>query len=139
MFQALVDAPHMNENNTIIGYHIPTGNITYDHTLFDEGQKMDTNTGIYSAPKDGIYLFGIDGHKCSGNALAEIRVYHNGVLKKTISHSDATPQSTQLTSFWSMDLKAGDKVYLTNIQANSLYTFGNPATYMFSFIGFLLF
>ena len=137
-FEALVDAPHTNENNTIIGYHIPVGNITYDRTLFDDGGKMDIASGIYSAPKDGIYLYGIDGHKCSGNALAEIQVYHNGVLKKIISHSDATPQGTQLTSFWSLEMKAGDLVYLTNIQQNSLYTFGSPASYKFSFIGFLL-
>ena len=134
-----MDAPHTNVNNTNIGYHIPTGTIKFDRTAFDTGKKMNITSGIYSAPKDGLYLFGVDGHKCSGNALAEVRVYHNKVLVKSVSHSDATPQSTQLTSFWTLEMKTGDQVYLVNNQATSLYTLGNnPATYQFAFVGFYL-
>ena len=108
----------------------------YDRTLLDEEKKWNLTSGIYTAPKDGIYLFGVDAHKCSGNALAQIDAIHNGNIVKTISHSDSAPQSTQLTSFWSVEMKAGDTIYLVNKQATSLYTFGT--TYIFSFIGFFL-
>ena len=141
-FEALVDAPHTDANNINVGYHIPVGTIKFDRTAFDEGAKMNITTGVYTAPKDGIYLFGIDGHKCSGNALAEVNVYHNNVMEKTVLISDAVPsQKTrlQLTSFWTTDMKIGDQVYLVNNKEKSLYTLGNnPATFQFAFIGFYL-
>ena len=100
---------------------------------------MDPITGIFSAPKDGIYLFGIDGHKCSGNVKAQIVVYHNSKEVKSIDHSDKEAQSTQITSFWTLEMKATDTVYLTNNMENSLYTLGdNPNTYSFSFVSFHL-
>ena len=135
-FNALNDKIHDDGNGTVVGYHIPEGTIMYDHTLFDEEKKMNLSSGIYTAPKEGVYLFGVDAHKCSGNALAQIDAIHNGKIIKSISHSDSAPQSTQLTSFWSVEMKAGDTIYLTNKQASSLYTLGT--TYIFSFIGFFL-
>ena len=120
-------------NGTGIGYHIPTGTIKYDRAVIDTEKKMNLTSGIYSAPKDGTYMFGIDGHKCSGNALADVSAYHNGKLVKTVSHSDAAPQSVQLTSFWTLELKTGDTVYLVNNQISSLYTNGDA--YQFAFIG----
>ena len=108
----------------------------YDHTLFDEEHKMNLTSGVYTAPKAGIYLFGLDAHKCSGNANAQIDAVHNGKIVKTIAHSDETPQGTQLTSFWSVEMEAGDTIYLQNQQASSLYTLGT--SYIFSFIGFYL-
>ena len=135
----MVDKPHKNENGTNVGYHIPKGTIKYDRTILDEGKNMDPTTGIFSAPKDGIYLFGIDGHKCSGNAKAQIVVYHNGKEVKSIDHSDKEAQSTQITSFWTLEMKAADTVYLVNNMKSSLYTLGdNPSTYSFSFVSFYL-
>ena len=94
---------------------------------------MNLTSGIYTAPKNGIYQFAIDGHKCSGNAKAQIDAIHNGKIIKTISHSDETPQSTQITAFWSLEMNAGDTIYLTNKQESSLYTLGTA--YIFSWIG----
>ena len=122
-----------------MGYHIPTGTIKFDRTVLDEEKHMDATTGIFSAPKDGIYLFGIDGHKCAGNATAQVLVYHNGKLVKSIDHSDEKAQGTQLTSFWTLEMKAADSVYLSNNMKDSLYILGdNPKTYSFSFISFYL-
>jgi hypothetical protein len=135
----LIDKPHVNENNTNTGWHIPTGTMKFDRTAYDVGKKMNITSGVYSVPKDGVYLFGMDGHKCSGNARAQVVVYHNGKEIKSVDHSDEKAQSTQITSFWTLDMKAGDTIYLTNNQASSLVTLGdNPKTYSFSFMGFYL-
>ena len=106
----MIDKKHVNENNTNVGYHIPKGNMKFDRTAFDVGNKMNITSGVYSAPKDGVYLFGMDGHKCSGNAKAQVVVYHNGKEIKSVDHSDEKAQSTQITSFWTfffIRLRAG--------------------------------
>ena len=98
---------------------------------------MNKTSGRFTASQDGSHLFQIDGHKCEGNPVAEIDVQHNGLLIHKIYHKDdgSTSQATQLTSFWTVDMKIGDQVVLSNKQDNSLYIKGNPAYYSFSFIG----
>ena len=105
---------------------------------------MNTTSGSFTAPSDGIYLFEVDGHKCAGNIVADIHIHHNGVLKHRILQSDdmptdtSKPQSTQITSFWTLDMKVGDQIILVNQEANSLYIKGDPAYYTFSFTGIAL-
>merc|ERR1712141_38253 len=96
----------------------------------------NVTSGVYTAPKDGIYLFGFDNHKCSGNKIGQVDVIHNSKLVKTIIQNDEKPQSIMLTSYWTLEMKSGDTIYLVNKQKSSLYTHGTDS--ILSFIGFYL-
>merc|ERR1711963_898330 len=86
LFEALIDNPQSDENGTNIGYHVPEGTIIFDRASIDTEGSMNVTSGTFTATKDGVYLFNIDGHKCAGSSVAEIDVERNGSLIHKVLH-----------------------------------------------------
>ena len=93
-----------------------SGDVTYTGLVENVGGGMDTATGIFTTPQDGLYMFSFSGvtHRRE-DYIVRLRIYKNGgeefdiytsqnkeydVFESTISHT------------WLSDLKVGDKIQL---------------------------
>jgi hypothetical protein len=98
---------------------------------------FNTATGIFTAKKDGTYYFQVDGFIYYQTVRARIMVYVNDIPKRDIWNdgSEEFQNGRQLSSFWTFEMKEGDKMYLSNSYAHSFLVDGNQP---FSLIGYII-
>jgi len=101
------------------GEYVPVGTISFQSTDYDYQANFDKNSGIFEAPKTGLYLFSFNGLVETGSS-AEIKMYINDVDKEHFWHSDADSLDRQLIAWWSVELSKGDEVRLYNNYSGTL-------------------
>ena len=107
-------------SNTQKGY-IPTGRISFDSTEFDYLGNFEHSTGIFTASRDGLHAFFFSGYLADSDHL-RLDIFLNGVLNQYIYRVDVdSGDHGQVTFWWTMNMKKGDEVYLSNYYSNSLF------------------
>lgn len=95
---------------------------------------MNVNSGIFTAPVNGIYHFQFFGIKSSTVNILTIFLQVNGVsVGRAYTSTSALVDSVSLTA--SLLLKANDKVNLFNYQSGALF---DDSTHSTHFTGWLV-
>ena len=93
----------------------PNTVITYNNLNVNEGNGMSTSTGVFTAPKKGIYQFQFNGITNIGN-LTQVFLQVNGITKTGTMFYDSTINQTAgtyrhaMTTGTIVSLNVGDKV-----------------------------
>lgn len=83
--------------------------VPFDRVLMNEGGGLNGTTGIFRAPKPGIYRFWFNCHKTAIEANLHIDVRVNGAnVANAFAHHPSTGASVHTV----VKLKTGDEVYL---------------------------
>ena len=110
--------------------------ITFDNARLNVGGAMNINTGIFTAPRAGVYFFLFSGIKDDTNQLMSIDLQVNGA-RIALAWADGrnAPMSLAATIHSTLTLNSGDQVRLT-IGSGGLYDDG--FNYYTSYSGWLL-
>ena len=109
------------------------GIIKYDSVILDRYGNFNKDTGIFKAPKDGLYVFFFS---CSLLAQADGAIYVqiNGAIKQYIianNRISTAVKSAENSAYWSLNLKKYDEVSLYNTEPASLMVgWSNPLDFM---------
>ncbi|BFZ00970.1 hypothetical protein BsWGS_04009 [Bradybaena similaris] len=101
-FTATVNVDHVIQHDSIV---------VLNHVISNHGGGYDSNTGIFTAPTSGVYVFQIHALTTKGNAFW-LNLFHNNdyvisVFARHYYEYAAAGNSAVLT------LKKGDQVYMT--------------------------
>jgi len=114
---------HVQRNST---YSIVDTTIPFQLERLNIGGAMNITSGIFTAPKSGIYFFSFNGLKDSPTNTLTVRLYHNS---KIITRAYGTNVAGHFTATLSstLSLKSGDQIRLLLVEGklydeNSLYT-----------------
>ena len=123
-------------SNTDKGY-IPTGRISFDSTEYDYFGNFENSTGTFTCSKNGLHAFFFSGYFADTYDNLRLDVYVNDALNQYISRYDVDKiDNGQLTQWWSLDLKKGDKVYISNYYESSISV--NSLSERMNFMGYFV-
>ena len=89
------------------------GEITYDIADINEGAGFNKQTGTFTAPEGGTYMFTFSGLTGGANASTNVRVvYKDDSSHHFISDVQAAETYNNINSIWMMKLSKGEEVYL---------------------------
>jgi len=97
------------------------------------GNAMNMTTGIFTAPKAGIYYFAYNGIKDAYAAATDLYLQLNG-NKTAIAHATNTGGGMAMSVHATLKLQAGDKISLVLAQG-VVHDFSNNFS---NFVGWLL-
>ena len=105
--------------------------------MFHFHANFDITSGIFTAEKDGIYYFEVDGFIYWQTVRARLLVYFNDIPIRDIWNDGAEEYQNgrQLSTFWTFEMKEGDQIYLSNSYEHSFLVDGNQP---FTFIGHII-
>ena len=107
--------------------------LVFPHVITNKGQGYSSQTGKFTAPRDGTYVFTLTAVSYSGNALY-LDIVHDGVSKvRTYSTSSASWQTG--TNLVVLELDRGNAVWVKRYNGQGYWTHSVPLT---TFSGFLL-
>ena len=90
-----------------------SGKITYDIADINEGAGFNKQTGTFTAPEGGTYMFTFSGLTGGANASTNVRViYKDDSSHHFISDVQAAETYNNINSIWMMKLSKGEEVYL---------------------------
>lgn len=94
-----------------------TGIVTFELTRINVGEAMDASSGIFTAPRNGIYSFQLTGVELGPSASnynqLRVALMLNG-SQVGLSGTDQTGGPLQTYSLHStLDLKAGDQLWIS--------------------------
>ena len=129
MFEAIIEGNHHS--------YLPAGVITFDRLVFQFKANFNITSGIFTADRNGVYYFQIDGFIYFITVRARLLVYFNNIPIRDIWNDGAEEYQNgrQLTSFWTFEMKEGDQVYLSNSYEHSFLVDGNQP---FVFMGHII-
>jgi len=104
------------------GASLPKGTISFDLETVDRGNDFSNSEGLFVAPKDGIYFFIFNGWTQTSD-YTHVNAYVNGDYEREFYqyHPGQTNAYEEMTFFFTIELKRGDSLYLTNEYDSSLY------------------
>ena len=85
--------------------------VTYTDIVANQGGGMDINTGIYKAPRTGVYSFSFAGQSFKTDERTNVNVLKNNEHYLTIVNY-AEKNYYNIAYSWMMKLSAGDEVKL---------------------------
>ncbi|XP_078342000.1 uncharacterized protein LOC111122616 [Crassostrea virginica] len=107
--------------------------LVFPHVITNKGQGYSSQTGKFTAPRDGTYVFTLTAVSYSSNALY-LDIVHDGVSKvRTYSTSSASWQTG--TNLVVLELDRGDAVWVGRYSGRGYFTNSVPVT---TFTGFIL-
>jgi len=128
-----------NSSNYTTDGFISNGTIKeYDEV---KGKGLDKDTGVFFAPVSGTYIFFFNAYISSNSQRGEIYVIKNGKYMERQFYSNVPniekplTAARQLSTSWTMDLKASDTVHLSNIYNSTIYI---SSFQTLTFMGFLV-
>ena len=90
-----------------------SGKITYDIADINEGAGFNKQTGTFTAPEGGTYMFTFSGLTGGANASTNVRVvYKDDSSHHFISDVQVAETYNNINSIWMMKLSKGEEVYL---------------------------
>lgn len=75
------------------------------------GSAMNLSSGVFTAPKSGVYIFTFSGLKSSSPAASIVQLQHNGVIVGS-SWAPGLPSYFSMTLSSTLELKEGDEIQL---------------------------
>ena len=115
------------------GYTTTSGIITYDSTSPNHGNGMDTSTGIFTAPKPGIYAFHFHGMASASSSPTNVSLRHNNVQVADSHEGSNQDQTISMSVVLTLEQNDQVSVYLKKGQLRD-----RKSTFT-RFIGYLLF
>ena len=116
--------------------------ISFDVVRLNVGGAMNTATGKFTAPRNGIYSFSFTGlgqlAASSSRVVLDVAMYLNGnIIGRGVADETGTADQYETTSFQStLNLQKGDQIWLEIWQLSSgMYLRGQDSTH---FSGYLL-
>lgn len=117
------------------------GPLTFDIAVVNIGEAMNLNTGLFRAPRDGIYFFVFSaqaGFLPPGSMDIVLYVSNNITRPMANYHAppdmDWTMSSMQALVF----LKSGEEVGIRIVECQSGFLQDSPGKHLTNFVGFLL-
>ncbi|XP_078341841.1 C1q-related factor-like [Crassostrea virginica] len=108
-------------------------NLVFPYVITNKGQGYSLNSGKFTAPRDGTYVFTVTAVSWSSNFLS-LDIVHDGVSKvRTYSYSYTYHQTG--TNLVVLELDRGDAVWVTRHYGRGYYSDSVPLT---TFSGFIL-
>merc|ERR1712126_313028 len=100
--------------NPTLDYSLPLGTITYDELLVNfPTSSFDSNTGTFTAPQEGIYIFNFDGFVYGKCNVGFIHFNLNGEdTGHYIEQSTDSTSSRGISGIRAITLKSGDEITL---------------------------
>ena len=119
--------------------------IPFDLALVNEGNAMDLTSGIFTAPRTGIYFFSFTGQAFFPSSTSRVwlgvNLYlNNGLIGKGYASEANTVsgQSSTLTLQSTLNLKSGDKVWMMITDTSSGEYLWDTTSHYTHFTGFML-
>ena len=112
-------------------YNVP---MPFEITNLNVGNAMDTTTGIFTAPKPGIYYFAFSGIKEWGAGNTFLYLQLNGNNTAVAAATEIIGGLLAMTLHSTLKLQAGDKISLVLTQG-IVHDFFNSYS---NFVGWLL-
>ena len=118
--------------------HVSTGEtITFTNLNINLGDGMNKDSGAFTVPLSGVYLFQFSGMTQNSLKYTHIYIMKNGIKHHNIHYNNVNAATYELMSYsWSMVLAKDDTVSL-KVHENGLYVAANH--YYIYFTGQLLF
>nr|CAH0101839.1 unnamed protein product [Daphnia galeata] len=134
---------YVQRNRQFSTYQTP---IPFDLAVVNEGNAMNLTSGIFTAPRPGIYFFSFTGlayfPASSSRVALGVSLYLNGGQIGTgwvEESNNVAGQQSPLTLQSTMNLKSGDQVWVAiNWQATGAYLGDNSAYHWTHFTGWML-
>jgi hypothetical protein len=121
--------------------------IPYDLAVVNEGNAMDMTSGIFTAPRPGIYFFSFTGLAFISSSSSDVylgsRLYLNGnrigssLVREENKKGIPVDQKSPLTLQSTLNLKTGDRLWVQIDYSSSSYLFDSDAHFT-HFTGFML-
>jgi hypothetical protein len=110
-----------------------SGTLVFPRVVYNIGGGYDPNTGVFTAPVDGHFVFFVNVQSYSSNRI-DVYIVLNGTPKVTaLAHSPAYSAGPNLAV---LKLQQGDRVWIKHWSGTGYFTeSGFPVT---TFSGFLI-
>ena len=90
-----------------------SGWITFNDVFINEGNGMDGNSGIFTSPENGYYLFGFKAAtSLNSKDWTRVKVYLNDEFKFQISDGNSADIWNNIAATWVWGLAKGSTVRL---------------------------
>jgi len=103
------------------GWWLPKGDIHFETVKTDISGSFDKESGTFTAPSDGTYIFFFNC-PIGGGSDVKMYVYVNDILRQLFENQyNGTKDNRVLSVFWSLDLNVNDKLKLSNYYESTLF------------------
>ena len=118
--------------------------IPFELALVNEGNAMNLTSGIFTAPRNGIYFFsftGLAGFPISSSVVGlQVGFYLNGnrIATSLVQETNTVGHHSPLTLQLTLNLKDGDEIWVEIFDVTSGVHFHDDSSHRTHFTGFIL-
>ncbi len=123
----------------------PSTPIPFELARVNEGNAMNLTSGIFTAPRPGIYFFSFTGNAnfpaSSSYVYLQVSLYLNGgrIASGRVEEANTVDyQDSPLTLQSTLNLKKGDQVWLQIYQSTGAYLYDDIYSHFTHFTGWML-